>query len=263
MAVVRDEIDIPMPAMGPASYRVPHRRTGMDPNTKRLALIAGGIGGLLVLLVGAWSAIGHRHGGVPVIEPDAGPVKVKPDNPGGMKVAGQNEEILSGASDDEKTGLAPPPEAPDPQALKAAEQKAAVAAAPPAPAAPAAPPAAASAPPATPAAPPVQAATAPEPKPAPAKPAATAKATAAPAGHGAQVQLAAMASEELARAEWQRLERKMPAVLSGHKPEVSRFERDGKIFWRLRTGGFASAADATRFCDEVKGKGANCAVASF
>lgn len=255
MAVVRDEIDIPMPAMGPASYRIPRQRQGMDPNTRRLALIAGGIGGVLVLLVGAWSVVGHHHG-VPVIEPDAGPVKVKPDNPGGMKVAGQNDEILSGASDDGKTGMAPPPEAPDPQALKAAEQKAATTATPPALAAPAPPPATAAAP----AAPPVQAATAPEPKP---KPAAAAKPAAAPAGHAAQVQLAALPSEDLARAEWQRLERKMPAVLSGHKPEVTRFERDGKIFWRLRTGGFASAADATRFCDEMKAKGAGCAVASF
>ena len=78
MAVVRDEMDIPMPAMGPASYRIPRRRQGMDPNTRRLALIAGSIGGVLVLLVGAWSVAGHGHGGVPVIEPDAGPVKVKP-----------------------------------------------------------------------------------------------------------------------------------------------------------------------------------------
>jgi hypothetical protein len=232
----------------------------MDPNTKRLGLIAGGIGGVLLLLVGAWSVVGHHHGGVPVIEPDAGPVKVKPDNPGGMKVAGQNDEILSGASDEGQTAMAPPPEAPDPQALKAVEQKAKATAAPAlASAPPATPPAAASAAPAAaPAAPPVQPAT-----PAPAKPTAAAKGAPAPAGHSAQVQLAALPSEELARAEWQRLERKMPAVLNGHKPEVTRFERDGKIFWRLRTAGFASAADATRFCDEVKAKGASCAVASF
>jgi hypothetical protein len=261
MTVVRDEMDIPMPAMGPASYRIPRRRQGMDPNTRRLALIAGGIGGVLVLLVGVWSVAGHGHGGVPVIEPDAGPVKVKPDNPGGMKVAGQNDEILSGASDDGKTAMAPPPEAPNPQALKAAEQKAKTMATPPGPAAPTAPPAIVSAPPAT--TPPVQAATAPEPRPAPAKPAAAAKTTPSLAGQGAQVQLAALPSEELARAEWQRLERKMPAVLSGHKPEVTRFERDGKTYWRLRTAGFASAADATRFCDEVKAKGGGCAVASF
>jgi len=254
MDAVREDLEIPMPAMGPASYRV-SRRSGMDPNTRRLAMIAGGIGGALVLLIGGWEVAGHRHHGVPIIEADQGPVKVKPDNPGGMKVAGQNDAILSGAADDDgKAAMAPPPEAPDPQALKAAEQKPVVAAAPPAPTAPPAPPpVVASAPPAA----------APAPLPAAAKPAVTARAAPAPGGHAATVQLAAMSSEELARAEWQRLERKMPDLLGGRKPEVSRIERDGKTFWRLRTGGFASAADATSFCDKLKAKGAGCAVATF
>lgn len=262
---MRDELDIPMPAMGPASYRTPRRRAGLDPHTTRLALIAGGIGGALVLLVGAWSFSGHHRGGIPVIEPDNRPLRVKPDNPGGMNVAGQNEEILSGQSDDHKAAMAPPPEVPAPQALKAQEDKAVAAGAPPAPKAPAspAPPAAAAPAPVVPAAPPAQSAVVPEPKPAPAKPAPAAKATPAPPGHGAQVQLAAMGSEEAARAEWQRLERKLPDMLGGRKPEVSRIEHDGKTFWRLRTGGFASVADAASFCDKVKAKGAGCAVASF
>jgi cell division septation protein DedD len=257
---VREDIDIPMPAMGPASYRVA-RRSGMDPNTRRLAMIAGGIGGALVLLIGGWEIAGHHRHGVPVVEADSGPVKVKPDNPGGMKVAGANDEILSGAADDDgKAAMAPPPETPDPKALKAAEQKAAKTAAP----APAAPPPVAAIAPAAPApvAPPVQAA-APPAKAAPAKPAPAAKVTPAPAGRGAAVQLAAMASEEAARAEWQRLEHKMPGLLGGRKPEVSRIEHDGKTFWRLRTSGFASAADATSFCDKLKAKGAGCAVATF
>ena len=256
---VREDLDIPMPSMGPASYRVP-RRSGMDPNTRRLAIIAGGIGGALALLIGGWEVAGHRHHGVPVVEADAGPVKVKPDNPGGMKIAGQNEDILSGAADDAgKAAMAPPPETPDPKALKAAEKKPAPAAA-----MPAAPSVVASAPPA--AAPaPVARAAAPEAKPAPARPAAppAAKATPAPAGHGAAVQLAALGSEEQAREEWRRLEHKMPSLLGGRKPEVSRIEHDGKTFWRLRTGGFASAADATSFCEKLKANGAGCAVAAF
>ena len=252
---MREDLDIPMPSMGPASYRVP-RRPGMDPNTRRLAMIAGGIGGALLLLIGGWEIAGHRHHGVPTIEADQGPVKVKPENPGGMKVAGQNDDILSGASDDGKAQMAPPPETPDPKALKAAEQKPAAPRAlgtPPSP-----PSAVASAPPAA-----IAEAPAPQSKPAPARPAATAKATPAPAGRGAAVQLAALASEEQARAEWERLEHKMPSLLGGRKPEVSRIEHDGKTFWRLRTGGFASAADATSFCEKIKAKGAGCAVAVF
>ena len=56
---MRDDLDIPMPAMGPAAggtgYRVPRQREGMDPNTRKLARIAAGIGGTLVLRLGAWS----------------------------------------------------------------------------------------------------------------------------------------------------------------------------------------------------------------
>jgi hypothetical protein len=77
------------------------------------------------------------------------------------------------------------------------------------------------------------------------------------------VQLAALGSEEAARTEWQRLERKLPTMLDGRKPDVSKIEHDGKTFWRLRTGGFASAAEATSFCDKAKAKGVGCAVASF
>jgi hypothetical protein len=55
----------------------------------------------------------------------------------------------------------------------------------------------------------------------------------------------------------------MPGLLAGHKPEVTRFERDGKTFWRLRTSGFATATDATSFCDKMKAQKLACAVAAF
>jgi len=246
---VREELDIPMPTMGPASYRTPRRRPGMDPNTKRLALIAGGIGGALIVLVGAWTLSGHHRGGLPVVEADNRPLRVKPDNPGGMAVAGQDDAILSGQADD-KTAMAPAPEVPAPQALKAQEQKAAAALPPPivAPA---------------PAAPAVQAVAPPEPKPAPARLASVAKTAPAPIARGPQVQLAALGSEEAARTEWQRLEKKLPDMLGNRRPDVSKIEHDGKTFWRLRTGGFATAAEASSFCDKAKAKGVGCAVASF
>jgi hypothetical protein len=277
---MREELDIPMPHMGPG-YRVPRHRAGMDSNTKRLALIAAGIGGALVVLVGAWSMTGHRRSGVPVVEADSRPLRVKPENPGGLQVAGSDEAIMSGKSDD-TAALAPPPEAPAPQALKAQEAQAAAAAA----AAAAVRASAAAAPPAaqpvslSPAAPapsstaalvtplpdtkPLPPKAAPVPKAAPA-PAASAPATApaAPTARGAQVQLAALMSEQAAMTEWQRLEKKMPDMLGGRKPAVMKIERDGKTFWRLRTGGFADAAEATSFCARVKAKGASCAVAAL
>ena len=251
---MRDELDIPLPTSGP-SYRVSRARPGMEPNTRRLALIAGGIGGALVLLVAAYSIGGHRRPAtVPVIEADSRPLRVKPANPGGLEIAGGDDSILSGASLG-KEAMAPPPEAPAPQVLQAEEAKAAQPALAPADDASTAqtvsltPPAPAPAP-----APAVIAA-------APAQPA-SARPAPAVAG-GAQVQLAALSSEEAAMSEWQRLARKMPELLASRRPAVSRTERDGHVFFRLRTGGFTDIAQATSFCQHVREKGGGCSIASF
>jgi len=112
------------------SYRPSARRhEQMDPATKRLAIFAGVIGTALLGLVAAWSFTGHHRGGIPVVEAPSGPVKVKPANPGGMQVEGANDSILSGEADGKET-VAPGPEAPAPQALKAQEDAATQAATP-------------------------------------------------------------------------------------------------------------------------------------
>jgi len=247
---VSDDLSIPAP-----TYRVPRRAHGLDPGTKRLATIACVLGVALVAVVAAWSMIGHRNGAVPVVQADSRPIRVKPDNPGGMQVAGANDDILSGGTGTDGGKLAPPPEAPAPQALRAPPPPAPVAA---------------------PAVTPVPAPTAPValPKPAnpPAKPAVVAaeKHGAAPiaapapqAGKGAFVQLAAFTTEAAAKLEWRRLETRMPQLFSRHRPLVSKLERDGRVYWRLRTGGFEDAAQATAFCERVRAKGGGCSVADF
>jgi Flp pilus assembly protein TadD len=99
--------------------------------------------------------------------------------------------------------------------------------------------------------------------PVPPAPAATAEPTRAVAAGTAtartvEVQLAAAPSESAAHAEWQRLQKQMPQLLSDRQPIVAKVERDGRVYWRLRTGGFADASAAAAFCDHVREAGTAC-----
>ena len=268
-----DDLSIPNP-----TYRMRRRgRGGMDPDTRRLLMIAGGLGaGLAVVFLA--SSLSSRHPGeIPVIQADSGPIKVKPENPGGLKVAGIGNEIFSDGSDTDGSKLAPPAEAPDPAALRA-PPPAPVAARLPVP--PAATPATVAPPPA----PSVERRTA-----AAASPVSQTRPTAVAvqtppekresvAGHGAEartasaaqssgkgavVQLAALSSEAAAREEWQLLVKRMPDLLNGRQPAYSRTERDGHTFWRVRTTGFTDLAQAKSFCERVRTKGAGCSVADY
>ncbi|MEO8713412.1 MAG: SPOR domain-containing protein [Acetobacteraceae bacterium] len=214
------------------TYRVP--RSGMDPASKRLALIAAGLGGALFVVLGVWSTLGGGHSGaVPVIAPPAGPMRVRPDNPGGLKVA--NDLILSGGLSDVGTDkLAPAPEAPDPQALKVpraprlAPPPAPVVAKPPAPALP----------------------------PPPAKPVAAAT----PAAHAVQVQLAALPTREAAEVEWRIRAKRNASLLNGRTASFTDGTVNGQVWWRVRTGGFTDEAQARAFCEKLRAAGSACSV---
>jgi len=286
----RDDLEIPA-----QTYRVaPPRKRILDMDTRRLAMVAGFVACGLALVVSVWTALsGGRSGPVPVVTADGRPLKMRPENPGGMQTAGLNDDILSAGRGSGQ--LAPPPEAPAPQVLRqrqqAAEEAARQAAEAARQAATAPPMHQVSAPTALPPALPPPSIAAP--RPATAQPNAgqpnaglpnaglpsagqqapgTQAATAAPAGtkaappskaSKATVQLAALGTEQAAKQEWQRLSKKMPEVFNGHQPVVSRTERDGKTYFRLRTGGFSDQAQATAFCDRVKAKGASCSVSVF
>jgi hypothetical protein len=75
-----------------------------------------------------------------------------------------------------------------------------------------------------------------------------------------QVQLAAVGSEAAVQPEWNRLRARMPDLLGNRAVLVSRGERDGQPFWRVRTGGFADVAAARAFCDQVRARGFTCFV---
>ncbi|ACI50238.1 Sporulation domain protein [Gluconacetobacter diazotrophicus PA1 5] len=244
---------------------------GSDPMTRRLAYGAAGLGGLLVLAIGGWALMGHHPSGIPVLGPPPGPVRVRPLDPGGMQVLGA--EAPTG-DDGAVARLAPGPEQPRPDQL--AEQYGQKPAAPapipaapapapvaPAPAAPAAaPPVTAapvpSAPPASTAAPPADTAST---VPAPSTP--PAPAPAAPLAGRYGVQLAALDSQAAAEKEWARLVQHDPDLFAGHAPIIERTERNGAVFFRLRTRGFASIAQATSFCQHVRLNGLACTLAGF
>jgi len=230
------------------SYRA--RRTGMDRGTRRLVMAASALGLVLLAGMGAWSLTGRRAVGVPLIEADPRPLRVRPADPGGMTVIGAGEQVLGDGT--EATGdLAPAAERPDPQALRAQRQALAApagvvpeaVAVAPAPVAPAV------------AAPAVVA-------PAVVAPVAVAPVAVAPVGR-AMVQVASVESEAGAAAEWARLSRKMPELLGERSPVVQRAEAGGHAVWRVRTGGFADVAAATQFCVKVRARGAGCSLANF
>ncbi len=249
------ELEIP-------ANRLRSSRHGIDPATRRLLALAGGLGAALALIIAVWSLAGHRHGPAPLISADPGPLKVKPVNPGGLQVAGADEAVLglpggqsgaqsapgasasaSGAGAGPAETLSPPPEAPAPGELRRL-QPARAAPSPPAPPAPAV------------AAPhPAAVASLAKPPPPPVAP---------PSGHGIEVQLAALPSEAAAREEWARLEKRFPAQFAHRKRLISRIvSHDGHVFWRVRAGGFGDTAQARAFCAALRGKGAACAVADF
>jgi hypothetical protein len=265
-----DKVNIPS-----ESWRAPRRQSRqMDPQMVRMGVMAAGVLGVVVLAAGGYALLGHRSHTIPVVEADSRPIRVRPDNPGGNMVAGADEQIMGGNGRPVVAGMAPPAEAPEPQALRA--QIEASRAAPPAPPPALSLPALQPAPPALPPAqkvslaiPPAAAPSAvsdlPETRPATKPVAKVPPASAAPAAaaSGTQVQLGALDSEQAAMTEWQRLSRRMPDLLGPRRPAVFRAEHDGKTIWRLRTGGFADIASATAFCSQVKSKGVGCAIASF
>jgi cytoskeletal protein RodZ len=241
-----------------------------------MIIIAGSVlavGAVIAALVWGFSRGSSRN--APLIEADARPIKVRPDNPGGLRVPNQDELIFDrnrGARPATQGGLAPEAENPRVDQLRAqlaerAAQEAARSVPPPpatTPAQPAAPQAnprnaPQSAAPATPAPPATTSAlTAPSlPAPVPA----TTERFAPVANGRAQVQLGALPSEASARGEWDRLQKRVPELLGNRRVSLAPFEREGQTpLYRIRTGGFADAATARAFCEEMKTRSIPCMV---
>jgi cell division septation protein DedD len=251
------------------SWRPRQERQG--PSWRMLAVAGGMLGAAALAGAVSWGLSRMGPHPVPVIEPDLRPLKVRPENPGGLIVPNQDQVVLEPlavrreaerrnttarlAAGPELPQLdllrqqtappAPPPVALPEPAMPAPGQAAEMA--PPAP-----PPAVAA--PATPL-PPVAAPAAVAPVPAP--PVAAPR-LAPVAGGKAMIQLGALPSEEAARGEWERLAKRVPE-LAGFQPRISRVEREGQAtIYRLRVGGLADAAAAKTLCEAVRGGGGAC-----
>jgi len=77
-------------------------------------------------------------------------------------------------------------------------------------------------------------------------------------GQQPYVQVAALGSQQAASSEWERLRAKTPDLMSGRSPTVQQAEVNGRMFWRLRTTGFVTLADANAFCGRLQAAGSNC-----
>jgi hypothetical protein len=262
--MLQDDLRIP-----PPGYRsAPQRRAA---EARRVMLVVGAVGAVLGLgLAGYFVAGGGGSAAVPVIQAAAGPVKVKPADPGGLAVNTQTNALLGGNGASGDANLAPAPEVPDPAALAAAAQqeqatqsKAVVTAVPRAVVA-------------VPAVPENPAASAPQ---------ETALNVLPPSRTSGQVhnlaeeykppvpsdagrshvsvQLAALDSHEAALREWDHLTHRMPSLFDGRHPIFAEAHVNGHTYWRVRTAGFTTIADAKRFCGDVHAQGRACTVASF
>ena len=196
-------------------------------------------------------------GEVPLIRADDKPMKMKPDQPGGMPVPDQNVSVYDpkpGAAPVEK--LLPPPEQPMPRPVPreaTAPSAPSTAPAQSAPAATAAPQQQAAATTAAPKAPA---------KPAPAKePAAAAPAKSVPAGP-VRLQLASLRTPEAAKEEWSRLKREHPELLGRLTAVAVKADLGDKGVWyRVQTQAFDNAAAAERLCADLKKQNIGCSLA--
>jgi len=249
---------------------------------RRLPMLVVSLFTMVLFAGGLWFAYveGTRHAAVasapgssvPLIRADQQPSKVRPAQPGGMKIPDQNVTVYN-----EKPGgptvekLLPAPEQPMPRPAPAPPRENV---------APGPPPAATSAGPG----PSPSATAAPQPeifpvaKPAPVPRAAARIRPAAEAPHPraatesasrvqargrpVRVQLGALRSPAAARAEWARLKREQPELLGRLTAVAVRVDLGDKgIFYRIEAGSFNDPAAAERLCGQLKRHKLGCALA--
>jgi cell division septation protein DedD len=228
-----------------------------------MLVVAGGLLGALVLAGAlAWGLSRSGPRSIPVIEADSRPMKIRPEVPGGLVVPNQDQLVLEplavrrALERNARTTaqLDQGPEAPALDLLRehvtppVQPQVAAPALPEPALPEPGLP---------VPAEPRLAEPVAAAPPPRVLEPVAAPPVAAAPAGQS-MVQLGALSTEEAARAEWARLQRRVPE-LAGLQPRVIRLDRPGQpTLYRLRAVGLPDTAAARVLCESVRLRSGQC-----
>lgn len=239
-------------------YR-PHRAKGqrLDPAIKRMAIAAGGVSIVVIIIAWIWSGIHpYTFGPPPVITPPATPLRIVPADPGGLEVPEANVPIMSGESlNNTDAHLASPGVAPD---ITALDQAAGLSTP------------SAGAPQSQVAANATSADDENADKPKSLTPAASqtprpgSTATSAAQAEGlTSVELAETGSEDEILSVWVKLQQKFPDLMKGRQPELLPSIVNGQSVWHLRLGGFGSASAAQAFCNTLAAQGASCTVVTF
>lgn len=82
------------------------------------------------------------------------------------------------------------------------------------------------------------------------------------AGDGGRlVQLGAFASEEIAKAQWQKLSQDNADLLGGKQSVIQEAQSGGRTVYRLRVSGFDGLADSRALCTALKARSVRCILA--
>ncbi|HTZ78684.1 MAG TPA: SPOR domain-containing protein [Stellaceae bacterium] len=248
----------------PQRPAIPYRRVKHRPHRSLMAVIALGV--MAVSAGGLW--LGYKvtshepgRGEVPLLRADTQPIKVKPEDPGGMEIPNRNRLVFDQKASETTERLLPPPETPlprpappppEPTATPEAPQPAVAQAA-----APVAPAAAAPAPP--PAAPAQQqpAAVAEQHPPQSAALPPALKGTAI--GRGYRLQVGAVRTAESAAQEWARIKRQNGDLVGSLGVATERVDLGDKgVFYRIQAGPLADGAEADRICSALRQRNVGC-----
>ncbi len=75
-----------------------------------------------------------------------------------------------------------------------------------------------------------------------------------------RVQLISLGSEEKAKSAWPIMKQKYPSLLGNMTYDVQRADVNGKVYYRLRTGQFKTRSEAETLCQKLKNGGQPCSL---